>query len=545
MRKRILWVSLLITIVGLLVFSLVSTNIYYANSVEYGKEHLSTFMNFYDRELYPPDETGAERFSAALDGARVTFMALDGDVLADSEKGDVTQNHTDREEVIAALKDGRGFAVRKSQTLGENSIYLCQKFDDLLVRVSISASSQWAVFADAVPTLVWFAVADVAVCLLFTWLATGFFLKPVERLTEQAAKTGNTDIKTSYAELKPLADIMSDMNRRIDDKIKKLENDRKLENLILDNMEHGIVIFRDKSDIVLINRTATKLLDYYDGENYIALFYSDEEVSEVISSRENALLYRAFNGRDYALRFNPTEDANVLLITDVTETKRAERSKNDFIANVTHEMNTPLTSISGFAELIKNGLPPEKCAKSADIIIEQSKRLAALIKSIINFSALDNDKLPDYEVNLSELLEQATDSFAPAIAEKNIIFSKDIAPDVKIMSRRERLTEVVNNLISNAIRYNRQNGSIFVMLTHEKLLVSDTGIGISEENLPRIFDRFYTVDTSHGGSGGGFGLGLAIVKKLCRRAGWRLNVESRLGEGTSFEIDFSRAGETH
>ena len=242
MRKRILWVSLLITIVGLLVFSLVSTNIYYANSVEYGKEHLSTFMNFYDRELYPPDETGAERFSAALDGARVTFMALDGDVLADSEKGDVTQNHADREEVIAALKDGRGFAVRKSQTLGENSIYLCQKFDDLLVRVSISASSQWAVFADAVPTLVWFAVADVAVCLLFTWLATGFFLKPVERLTEQAAKTGNTDIKTSYAELKPLADIMSDMNRRIDDKIKKLENDRKLENLILDNMEHGIVI---------------------------------------------------------------------------------------------------------------------------------------------------------------------------------------------------------------------------------------------------------------------------------------------------------------
>ena len=118
MRKRILWVSLLITIVGLLVFSLVSTNIYYANSVEYGKEHLSTFMNFYD-------ETGAERFSAALDGARVTFMALDGDVLADSEKGDVTQNHADREEVIAALKDGRGFAVRKSQTLGENSIYLC------------------------------------------------------------------------------------------------------------------------------------------------------------------------------------------------------------------------------------------------------------------------------------------------------------------------------------------------------------------------------------------------------------------------------------
>lgn len=543
MRKRILWVSLLITIVGLLVYSFVSTEIYYANSVDYGKGHLVVFMNFYDRELYPPDKTGAEEFSRALDGARVTFMSLDGSVLADSNADDVTQNHSDREEVVAAITDGQGFAVRRSRTLGENTIYFCRRFDDLLVRISISAASQWAVFADAVPTLIWFAIADVAVCLLFTWLATGFFLKPVERLTEQAAKTGNTDIKTRYAELKPLADIMSDMNRRIDEKINKIDSDRKLENLILDNMEHGIVIFRDKSDIVLINRTATKLLDYYEGENYIVLFYNDEEVSEVIAGRENALLYRMFGGRDYALRFNPTEEANVLLITDVTEIKRAERSKNDFIANVTHEMNTPLTSISGFAELIKNGLPPEKCAKSADIIIEQSRRLSDLIKSIINFSALDNDELPDYEINFSLLLSEALDSFAPAIAEKNITLSKDIAPDVKIMSRSERLTEVVNNLVSNAIRYNRQNGSIFVMLTQEKLLVSDTGIGISEENLPRVFDRFYTVDTSHGGKGGGFGLGLAIVKKLCRRAGWRLGVESRLGEGTSFEIDFSSAYE--
>lgn len=541
MRKRILWISLLITIGGLLVYSVVSTNLYYTNSVEYGKEHLSVFMNFYDREVYPPDESGAEKFSHALDGARVTFMALDGTVLADSTEHDITQNHADREEVFEAITEGEGFAIRRSQTLKENTIYLCRKYDDLLVRISISSASQWAVFADAVPTIICFAIVDVAMCLLFTWLASGFFLRPVERLTEQAAKTGNVEIKTCYPELKPLADIMSDMNRRIDEKINKINNDRRLENLILDNMEHGIVIFRDKTDIVLINRTATKLLDYYDGENYIALFYNDEEVSEIIKNRENAMIYRTLSGRDYALRFNSADDANVLLITDVTESKRAERSKNDFIANVTHEMNTPLTSISGFAELIRNGLPPEKCVQSADIIIEQSKRLSTLIKSIINFSALDNDELPDYEINLSELLECAFDSFSPSIQEKNITLTKEIEPDVKIMSRRERLTEVVNNLVSNAIRYNKQNGSIMVMLSQTKLIVSDTGIGISEENLPRVFDRFYTVDTSHSGKGGGFGLGLAIVKKLCRMEGWKLSVESKLGEGTTFEIDFSTA----
>ena len=237
----------------------------------------------------------------------------------------------------------------------------------------------------------------------------------------------------------------------------------------------------------------------------------------------------------------------MLLITDVTESMAAARSKNEFIANVTHEMNTPLTSIKGFAELIGAGaVPPERIQGMAKTIIKQSDRLANLIRSIINFSAIDSDELPDYEVNVSELIAELIGGFEPKLRQKNIALRMDVEQGVKVMSRRERLVEILNNLVSNGIRYNKEGGSLEISLTGVKqprLVVRDTGIGLSAEDKTRIFDRFYTVDKSHNGAGGGFGLGLAIVKKLCLRAGWELKVESTLGEGTAFIIDFCQKKE--
>ena len=225
--------------------------------------------------------------------------------------------------------------------------------------------------------------------------------------------------------------------------------------------------------------------------------------------------------------------------------ERAQRSKNDFIANITHEMNTPLTSIRGYSELLASGvLNGEQTKTAADTLVKQSDRLSNLIACIINYNEIDNDELPDYEVNISKLASETLDSLAPDIAKRNISLTKDIDADVMIMSRHERLSEVLGNLIRNAIRYNKENGSLFVGIKRKdtggvRLTVTDTGIGIAEENLERIFERFFTVDKSHSGKNGGFGLGLAVVKKICRKAGWTLHVQSVLGEGTTFTVDFN------
>ncbi len=548
-------VTLLVSVVGIVVLSILYSAVFYDQSVEKTYAQLKVYMNVYSEEFRSAEysERTAQALSEQLEGARVTFLLRDGTVIADTAANGALENHLEREEVQEALSGGEGYAVRQSATLRENLVYYCRAFDGsfllqdgtqeegALVRISVKADSGFAIFADALPTMVWFLIVDILCCLFVAWLATSFILRPVEKLTLEAAHGGGKEVQTEYAELKPIAKMMNDMNADLHEKVEKMKEDSRIEKLILNSMEHGIVLFRDSADVILINRTARRLLDYEKNEP-IPCFVNDREIAAILESGENAAVVRKIGGRYYSFRFTFNEKMRVLLITDVTETTQAAQSKNDFIANVTHEMNTPLTSIRGFAELIAAGaMPPEKLEGVANTIIKQSDRLANLIRSIINFSAIDSDELPDYEVDLSELVHEAVSSFEPKIAQKGIALTLSADAGVKVMSRRERLLEIVNNLVSNAIRYNKENGTLTVTLTGGEtsvLCVSDTGIGLSEEDKTRIFDRFYTVDKSHNGAGGGFGLGLAIVKKLCRRAGWKLSVESELGKGTAFRIEF-------
>ena len=547
MRRRILLVSLLVSVVGLVLLSVLFTELYYSGAISQAEGQLKIYMNVFEDEYDPAAEANAEaeRLSELFGGARITLFSPDGAVLADTQS-DTSENHAAREEFTEALESGEGFAVRSSSTLGTNMIYYCRAFPaegdvQYLARIAVPVSSEVAVFTDAIPTLIWFILVDVLVCLLIAWLATSFILRPVERLTKAAATSGGKEVQTEYSELAPIAKMMNDMNADINDKMAKMKEDQRLEKLILGSMEHGIVIFRSAEDVILINKTAARLLDYEQNEP-VRAFTEDREIADILAAREPSSVYRKLEGRDYNLRFTFKEQSSVLLITDVTESMAAARSKNDFIANVTHEMNTPLTSIRGFAELIaEGGIPPERIPGVAKTIIKQSDRLSNLIRSIINFSAIDSDELPDYEVDLTELVRETISSFEPKLSQKNISLKLDIANGVRVMSRRERLLEIFNNLVSNAIRYNKEGGTLTVTLTggeHPALAVADTGVGIAEGDKDRIFGRLYTVDKSHNGGGGGFGLGLAIVKKLCKRAGWKLSVESELGVGTEFKIEF-------
>ena len=430
MRKKILWISQLIMAVVLLIYALLSTQVFYDNLIDAARGDLKIYMNLFDENDYSLDQSGADGFSGQLSGLRVTFIDTEGNVLADSSKEDLG-NHADREEVRLALSEGEGYAVRRSSSLGEDMIYYCRRFspadgEDYLVRIAIPTSSEWQVFRDTLPTIGWFLLLDFLVCLLFTYLGTEYIISPVRRLAKDASL--NLKLTTRYPELQPIVDVLNKRNSEVSEQFRELSEEK---------------------DLV----------------------------------------------------------------------EKAQRSKNDFIANVTHEMNTPLTSIRGYSELIASGaLNEEQTKTAAETLVRQSDRL-------------------------SKLAEETLDILTPDIDKRRISLEKEIEPDISVMSRHERLSEVLGNLIRNAIRYNKEGGSLHVGVRrmedgHPRLIVSDTGIGIAEENLERIFDRFFTVDKSHSGKNGGFGLGLAVVKKICRRSGWGLRVESRLGEGTTFTVDF-------
>ena len=355
-------------------------------------------------------------------------------------------------------------------------------------------------------------------------------------------RSDETIVDAKYIEMTNIATTLNNYKLIVEEKFKKFEDDSKIISIVLDSIENGIVIFKSFSDVLFINKTASTLLKYFEDDVYLMYLLEDEELNQIIIKKENKVIYRVIEGNEYAFSFSFSKEFSVLLITDVTLIRKAEKSKNEFISNVTHEMNTPLTSIMGFAELLLTGqLSKNKIDNAAQTILKQSDRLKNLIASIINFSAIDNDELPSYDVNISEIAKNTVSTMTPLIEEKRIDLTLNIEEGVFIKSRQERIVEIFSNLISNAIRYNKDEGKLYIEISKNdvpKIIVEDTGIGISKENMERVFDRFYTVDTSHSGIDGGFGLGLAIVKKLAQKAGWKINLTSEVDKGTKFEIIF-------
>ncbi|MCD8286984.1 MAG: ATP-binding protein [Clostridia bacterium] len=217
----------------------------------------------------------------------------------------------------------------------------------------------------------------------------------------------------------------------------------------------------------------------------------------------------------------------------------ARKTKDEFISNITHEMNTPLTSIQGYAELLKAGALTEEQKQNAyDVISTQASRLTSLITCIINYSEIDSDEIQPEEVNFSEIAREMVEVLRPEAESRGVTLEDHIEDNVIVQSRHELVCEVFGNLVRNAIRYNKPEGRVTVTLNFDGLKVEDTGVGIAPENKDRIFDRFFTVDKSHGGKNGGFGLGLAAVRKICLKYGWKISVESEQGKGSTFTAEF-------
>lgn len=449
MKKRIVLLSFIITAVALVLLSVISAEIYYQSGIAHSQQYLRAYVAAFDVERLPDELTRdyAKQLSEALQGARVSFLDGTGTLIADSGSEE-SGSRADRPEIKEALERGEGFSVRHSDTLNENLVYYCKAFDGYLVRIAISADSQFGVYAQAFPTVLSVLAVALLFSILVAFLSTGVVLRPMETLIREAAQ--KKELQTSCSELKPLAALLNRMNEDAAERVKQINEEK---NLVL----------------------------------------------------------------------------------------KAQKSKNDFIANITHEMNTPLTSIKGFAELLASGaLGEEQSKRAAQTILTQSERLTNLVACVINYNEIDNEDLPLYEVNASKIARETVEGLLPAIQERSITLKTSVAESVVLLSRYERVSEIFGNLIRNAIRYNKDGGSLCITLDEEKFVVADTGIGIAEENLNRIFERFFTVDKSHGGKNGGFGLGLAVVKKLCVKAGWKLSVQSKLGEGTTFTVQFSQ-----
>lgn len=448
MKTRIWLLSLCVILISVILFGLAATQVYYDRSIEDGKSYVKVYMNEFEEEKYPLTKEGATAYSEKLNGARVTFMDIDGKVLADSSADIADVDHSTREEIKKAIESGEGYAVRPSTTLGKNMLYYCKSFDGkYLVRVAIFTDADWVIFVNILPSVLPFLAIMVLLCVIMAVMCTSFILSPVEKLAKDAAS--GDYVETAYPELKPVVAILNAKTRSINRQMAELKAENKL-------------------------------------------------------------------------------------------VEKAQESKDEFISNVTHEMNTPLTSIRGYAELLScGGLSDEQKAIAYKTIENQSERLTNLIACIINYNEIDSDDLPPYDVDMTLLVKETLYALKPDIDKRGITLKEEIEDDVHLESRHEYLSEIVGNLIRNAIKYNKDNGTLTVILTKNSFTVKDTGIGIAEKDMGKVFSRFFTVDRSHSGKNGGFGLGLAVVKKICNKSGYDITLESELNVGSTFTVTFN------
>lgn len=482
---------------------------------------------------------------------RITLVAADGTVLYDNQTDAVTmENHAARPEIADALANGVGESSRLSDTLAEQTYYYAVRLNDgTVLRVASTADSAFGALSTASPWMVLIVLLALLVAVLLASWLTHVFLAPIVTLDLHEPLKND-----AYDELSPLLHRMDKQNRRIAAQLRELERRQVEFDDITARMDEGLVLFSAQGEILFANRAVRELFpkDTAAG-SYLTLCRDAEYIRAVETALGGESTHGRMerDGRVYALSANAVEGtgqghAAVLLVVDITERDQAERQRQEFTANVSHELKTPLTSIMGYAEIVENGIArPEDVSRFAGKIRTEAMRLLQLIEDIIRLSRLDEggSPLPFEPVELASLCGTVRDRLAHKAAEQQVTLSVQGAP-VTVSGERRTLEQMVFNLADNAITYNRPQGSVTLETGMENgapfVRVSDTGIGIAPADQQRVFERFYRVDKSHSRASGGTGLGLSIVKHGAALHHAQIDLQSALGEGTAITLRFPK-----
>lgn len=485
---------------------------------------------------------------------RITWIAADGTVLYDNQfDASQMENHKNREEVKQAMEGSAGTSFRQSTTVSERTMYYAKRMQDhTVLRLSVSQSSVLFLVGGMLSPICFILLAA---CILSGVLSYRVSKKIVHPLSELDLK--HPEQVETYDELSPFLQRIAAQNREIEHRVRELKKQQQEFSMITENMSEGLFVIDRNYQILSYNKSAVQIFSIENepiGQNLLAVNRSQEFREAVDSALQgrNTQKNLTLNGRVYQIIANsvcsPDSEQElvgaVLLVLDITEKEEQERYRREFTANVSHELKTPLTSISGIAEIIRNGIVrPEDIPHFAGKIYDESQRLITLIGDIIKLSQLDEDQVP-LERESVDLLEISRDVVQQlsSVAKKNGVSLVAGGTHGSVYGVRQVLSEMVYNLCENAVKYNQKGGRVSVDVKQSDaaitLTVKDTGIGIPKAEQSRVFERFYRVDKSHSKAVGGTGLGLSIVKHGAALHHAVIELNSEVGEGTEIKLIF-------
>ena len=494
---------------------------------------------------------GSDYFDSFAPDDRVTWIAANGTVLYDSAApAQLLESHAGREEIDQALQTGEAQTSRYSKTLLQRTFYYAKLLEGgTVLRVSCTQNSLPAMILMLLTPFLWVATLVLILCGVLSYRLARQITKPLN-----AINPDNPAPLPSYPELTPLFDKLREQNLTIGKQMNELQLRQREFTAITENMREGFLLVDCKMHVLSSNHSALEVLGGRELKPG-CLLYDAECSQEIFDAVDTALsgshaeLLLTIDETSWQVLANPVVASGqvagaVVLFMDVTEREQRELLRREFSANVSHELKTPLTSISGFAELMKEGLvPPEKIPEFSGDIYKESLRLIGLVNDIIQLSRLDENstQFQRAPVDLYDLCAQSIEQLSPVAARQSVTLALT-GEHAEIMGVEQLLKEMIYNLLDNAIKYNVPGGSVTASVRKSAgrtiLSVADTGIGIPYAHQPRVFERFYRVDKSHSKEVGGTGLGLSIVRHAAQYHGARLELKSQPGKGTTITVTF-------
>ena len=564
MRKQIQRSLFFMGLVAVLVSFLMSAVLYYQGMQQQRIHELEMTTYAASRALSEKNKEYSISYLKQLykenniSGIHIVWLNKDGQVLYDSA-GPLDEDYIAQSEVKTGMEEGSSFSIHKSVNGIPKEYYTHKAPDGTLLRLSSVRSLNLSMFNGYIPGMILFIIVFSVGAVLVANKKTEEILSPLGDMSVVISRImsgeKNVEIPGQYIELKPVLDTVNELHRQTDAYLENLEEDRKMMQAVQDSISNGLIVLNSQKEILDYNVKAARIFHIEGNRRYrkISVIFHDEDWLRAISRAYHNTKSQEYTMTLYdtpymvlmtPLRLFDNENGLLIVLRDLSAQYAAEKMRREFSANVSHELKTPLTSISGFGEMIANGM----CANEADVrmfgqrIYSEAQRMVTLINTILHLSKLEeNDTTITWGmVNMEEVVKYVVDIISPQAHHRGVTVLSETEP-VYVHGNHSLLSELLVNLLDNAVKYNRQNGQVSVKLSktadnHMVLTVSDTGIGIPKDKQNRIFERFYRVESSRSKETGGTGLGLAMCKHIISRHHGTVTLDSVEGRGTTITV---------
>lgn len=569
MKVRIYRSLLLMGIVSVIVTFILSAILYYQGMQEQFSHELQHLNSVMAGAVSADDEEAGKAYLSRVykdndKTIHIVWLDRDGSVIYDSDNKD--EDYASGPEVKEAMEKGKGDAVHRDANDNPKSYYAQKAPDGTILRLSSARTVSYKGFSAYLPEIILFLLVFVVGCLFAAERETEKVLKPFHLLGDLVQKIMEgqkvDDVPSDYKELKPLIRKVKEQHDEIQNYLDDIEEERNTIRTVVDTISDGIILLNEHKEIVDYNRKIVDIFHPAEDKRYrrIASLYHNEDWLRVIGKA-----YRTEGRQEYTMNLfdkpyrmvmnkielSDGETGLLIVLRDMTASYMAEKMRREFSANVSHELKTPLTSISGFAEMIANGMyqKPDDVKLFGSRIVNESQRMLTLIDTIMHLSRIEETEttITWKTVSMDSLVRYAADLIEPQAKAKGVTISVDAEP-LYTYGNAALLSELVMNLLDNAVKYNKEGGRVHALLQPEgedklSLTISDNGIGIPKEKQDRVFERFYRAEESRNKSTGGSGLGLAICKHIVEKHKGTLSMTSEEGKGTTFTVILPRMSE--